>query len=37
MIDFSHVFSVESSKDENYIHGLNYILKTFNQIVVNNS
>lgn len=37
MIDFSHVFNVNSSKDENYIHGLNYILNTFNGILMRNA
>lgn len=37
MIDFSHVFNVNSCKDENYIHGLNYILNTFNKIFNRNS
>jgi hypothetical protein len=29
MIDFSHVFRVNSGKDDNYIHGLNYIYEKF--------
>lgn len=32
MIDFSHVFRVESGKDENYLHGLNFIYNTFKNI-----
>jgi hypothetical protein len=32
MIDFSHVFSVQGEKDDNYLHGLNYIHKLFTTI-----
>ncbi|KAI1715436.1 inositol polyphosphate kinase domain-containing protein [Ditylenchus destructor] len=32
MIDFSHVFMVESGKDQNYLYGLNNVCKTLTDI-----